>query len=104
MEVDNKASPRVLTDRFVGVTGAGELPVAVVLHLPALPRGSPGGVLYLDLELSWDFLQRLLDLCQSPVLDLNLRDVSAVSLHNNAELFIHKLNLGAGEQKLYNFK
>ena len=104
MEVDNKASSRVLTDRFVGVTGAGELPVAVVLHLPALPRGSPWGVLDLDLELSRDFLQRLLDLCQSPVLDLNLRDVSAVSLHNNAELSIHKLNLGAGEQKLYNFK
>ena len=94
----------MLTDRFVGVTGAGELPVAVVLHLPALPRGSPWGVLDLDLELSWDLSQRLLDLCQSPVLDLNLRDVSAVSLHNNAELSIHKLNLGAGEQKLYNFK
>ena len=87
----------MLTDRFVGVTGAGASPVAVVLHLPALPRGSPGGVLDLDLELSRDFPQRLLDLCQGPVLDLNLRDVSAVSLHNNAELSIHKLNLGAGE-------
>ena len=104
MEVDNKASSHVHTDRITGAAGAGTRPVAVVLHLPALPRGSPGGVLYLDLELSWDFLQRLLDLCQSPVLDLNLRDVSAVSLHNNTELSIHKLNLGAGEQKLYNFK
>ena len=104
MEVDNKASSHVLTDRIVGAAGAGASPVAVVLHLPALPCGSPGGVLDLDLELSWDFLQRLLDPGQGPVLGLNPRDVSAVSLHNNAELSIHKFNLGAGEQKLYNFK
>ena len=97
MEVDKKASSHVLADRIVGAAGAGASPVAVVLHLPALPCGSPGGVLDLDLELSWDFLQRLLDPGQDPVLDLDLRDVSAVSLHNNVELSIHKLNLAAGE-------